>query len=201
MGLQWICLIPSRSVIAVMMNYDELWWIMMTDDEWWLMMNDDWWWLMTDDEWWMDEWMDEWWWIYHFQNEFFPITFSSQLRKHFMQVRVKQNLTINADLFTQFKEELKRNEPDQSKVPFCLPPKRRSIIKNPRVQSFALKHTMSTNQPSVNKQHQQRQEFSHVKTSVESSGSAVFSYSKVTKPKSQHGGTYHFSHNQRNRHL
>ena len=48
---------------------------------------------------------------------------SSTLRKQFMETRVKQNKTLNLDLYNAFREELSRNEVDKSVVKICGPKK------------------------------------------------------------------------------
>ena len=48
---------------------------------------------------------------------------SSTLRKQFMETRVKQNKTLNLDLYNAFREELSRNEVDKSVVKICVPKK------------------------------------------------------------------------------
>lgn len=45
---------------------------------------------------------------------------SSTLRKQFMETRVKQNKTLNLDLYNAFREELSRNEVDKSVVKICV---------------------------------------------------------------------------------
>ncbi|KAM7454746.1 hypothetical protein BLSTO_04496 [Blastocystis sp. subtype 1] len=47
----------------------------------------------------------------------------STLRKQFMETRVKQNKTLNLDLYNAFREELSRNEVDKSVVKICVPKK------------------------------------------------------------------------------
>lgn len=40
-----------------------------------------------------------------------------------METRVKQNKTLNLDLYNAFREELSRNEVDKSVVKICVPKK------------------------------------------------------------------------------
>ena len=60
---------------------------------------------------------------------------SSTLRKQIMETRVKQNKTLNLDLYNAFREELSRNEVDKSVVKICV--RKKVAVARPFLQ---LKH-------------------------------------------------------------
>lgn len=124
---------------------------------------------------------------------------SSPLRATFMKTRVNQNITINQDLFFQFKKELTMNEEDKSVVKFCIPirKKYRSTLPQrlrPAVSVQTAPPSSPGGQASVQfKIQSQSQSQSQLQQGIpnksvsmppEYSGKAVFSYSKVSQSQS-----------------